>query len=106
MSERVPSTGIGVTDVPDSKHGKYDWPAIAAAAKQVAPKWYQVFEEDSNGYVVSIRKASNTVVNESTGFRVVTRNNHPDARGKRVCALWIKYVPEQDTTNEKERSNS
>lgn len=89
----APSATVVFEDPPPSSTGRYDWSAIAARLKAQPNEWGRVFESDVHSLVVSIRQAkSSHPLSPQNGFETKTRNNHYGPDGRRMCALYVRYV--------------
>lgn len=95
--------GVGAGQPPPARHGKYNWEAIADRTREVAPDWYQVFENDKLSLVTQIRNNDVKALTSDKGFVVTTRNNQTvtiDGKPRKVCSLWLRYVPDNDRSND------
>jgi hypothetical protein len=91
-------TGLGFGSPPPGKRPlKYDWPAIAAKCKRRPGKWLLVFEQDKATYYSAIGQGNITALRPSSGFEIRSANTRRNAT-PRVLDLWVRYVPEKDTT--------
>lgn len=91
-------SGLGFSQPPPVRTGKYDWETIAAKAKASPGEWFKVFDEDGHSFSVTIRSGKNGSLPPAHGFEATTRQNHFNSDGRRVCALWVRYNPDKDET--------
>jgi hypothetical protein len=94
-----PRTGVGFVDPPEPPK-RYDWEAIAKRCRRQPGKWFLVFEQDRQTLATTLRQDGASALQRRKGFEVRTVNNNINVR-PRVCDLYVRYVPELDTTKEK-----
>lgn len=94
-----PETGLGFDDPPPKREPRYDWEAIAKAARRRPGKWYAVFKQDRTTFNTAIKAGKITALRPDRGFETRTANNKIRV-SPRLCDLWVRYVPENDTTKE------
>lgn len=94
---RSPAPGQGFADLPPAKAGasKYDWEAIDRACRAQPTEWYQVFSQDKNSLVSSLRQGSVRRMAREHGYEYSTRNN-TEVNGIRHCDLYVRYNPDLD----------
>lgn len=100
--EEEVQTGVGFGIPPEPKRLKYDWVKIAKRCKRRPGDWLLVFEQDKETYATAIRQGGIAALTKDKGFELRTANNRQSAR-PRVCDLWVRYVPENDTTTKEKK---
>jgi hypothetical protein len=95
-----PSEGVAFGTPPPKRQRKYDWAAIAKKCKRRPGQWFLVFEQDKTTYSATIRQGGIAALKPELGFEMRTANNKTNVK-PRVQDLWVRYVPENDTTKEK-----
>lgn len=93
-------TGVGFKSPPEGRVRKYDWEAIAKRCRRKPGEWYLVFKQDKQTYATTIRNRNLKALRPEHGFEIRTANNNIKVT-PRVCDLYVRYVPENDTTKEK-----
>lgn len=79
---------------------RYDWDAIATQLRAKPGEWAKVFENDRTSLATAIRIRGVQALHPDKGFEVRTRNNKKFPT-PRTCTLYLRYVPEKDTTTSK-----
>lgn len=77
------------------------WQRIVEELRAKPGEWALVWEEGPASTVSAVNQGAITVVRRDHGFETKTTNNTSAASGlPRTCTLFMRYVPENDTTLE------
>lgn len=100
MTEEEPlRSTVKFTDAPPTRTKRYDWDGIAGKLRRKPGEWALIYEGDRATYATAIRNDDIKALRKGAGFEMRTAKNTRDE--PRTCDLYLRYVPEKDTTIEK-----
>lgn len=96
----APAAGLGFEEPPKKREPEFDWNAVAARARRRPGQWYLVFRAGNYGYYSTILQDKISALKRHKGFEVRSANAKNPEGGPRTCDLFVRYVPEHDTTTD------
>lgn len=99
MSE-TPSSDVVFEDPPKprKRNGRYDWVTIGAKLRKKPGEWAKIADRDRASIAMAIKQSSISTFLPAHGYEVKTANNEKPPGKPQTCSLYVRYVPEQDTT--------